>query len=162
MRSVGETMQFCSWPWKRLRGSLHEDEGSVALESALVLVAVLTLVFGLVEFCVLAYTLTVLSGAAKQGVRYAMSHGTDSNTCSGPSSGCTDSTGSNVASAVNAYLGNYLRTTTGISVQVSYPDNSSSPSSRVMVSVNYAYQPMFNFPGMSHTFSLTSESRILY
>jgi Flp pilus assembly protein TadG len=162
MRSDGETMQFCSWSWKRLRGVLHEDVGSVALESALVLVAVLTMVFGLVEFCILSYILTVLSGAAKQGVRYAMSHGTDSNICSGPSSGCTDSTGSNVVSAVNAYLGNYLRTTTGISVQVSYPDNSSSPPSRVMVSVNYAYQPMFNFPGMSHTFSLTSKSRIVY
>jgi Flp pilus assembly protein TadG len=141
---------------------LRDESGSVILETALVLTAAMTLVLGIVEVCILSYQLTVLSAAAKQGVRYAISHGTDNASCSGPSTGCGDSTAANVVSAVNAYITNYMPSTPGVSVQVTYPDNSSSPSSRVSVVVTYAYQPMTTLTGISKTFSLNSQGRIVY
>jgi Flp pilus assembly protein TadG len=146
----------------RLRLWLCDDSGSVAIETSLVLVTAMIMMLGLVEVCFLAFNLAVLNAAAKQGVRYAASHGADSSLCSGPSPGCTDTTGANVVSAVNTYLSGYLQNTSGISVQVSYPDNSSSPLSRVAVSVTYVYHPLFGFPGMANTFYLGSEGSIVY
>jgi Flp pilus assembly protein TadG len=141
---------------------LRDESGSVILETALVMAAAMTLVLGIIEVCILSYNLTVLSAAAKQGVRYATSHGTDNASCSGPSTGCTDSTAANVVAAVNAYISNYMPSTSGVSVQITYPDNSSSPSSRVSVVITYAYQPMTTLTGINETFSLNSQGRIIY
>jgi Flp pilus assembly protein TadG len=91
--------------------------------------------FLIFEFCMAIYTYSVLGNAAREGVRYAIVHGTDNSSCSGPSSGCADSGGNNVTAVVNSVL-----------VTISYPY------------VSYLALPGFNSPQMQ----IKAEGRIVF
>ncbi len=73
------------------------------IEFALSVWTLFLLTFLIFEFCMTIYTYSVLNNAAREGVRYAIAHGTDSSTCSGPSTGCSDSTGASVTNVVKGY-----------------------------------------------------------
>ncbi len=119
--------------------------------------------FLIFEFCMMIYTYSVLANAAREGVRYAIVHGTDSPTCSGPSSGCADSTGSNVSSVVQGYAAVSFHDLTNMTVTPSWPDAASTPSSRVLVTISYPYIAYFSLPGFhSPTMQVTAEGRIVY
>src|SRR5881296_3356116 len=67
--------------------SFRQREGGQALvEFALMVVFLMLLVVGFLELIVLGYTYNVLADSAKEGVRYAIVHGTDLDSahCSGP------------------------------------------------------------------------------
>ena len=117
---------------------------------------------GVIQFCLLVYTYGVYSEAARVGVRYAVQHGTDSTTCSGPSTGCTDTTAANVVSAVNTYAAHYVTTIAGMKVVANYPDSSSAPGSRVVVNITYTYVPFVRNKGFNQAFQIASQGRILY
>lgn len=141
--------------WSDLRGSL-------ALETGLALMLAVPVIFVVFEICMFTYTLSVLGDAARTGVRYAIVHGTDSSNCSGPSSGCADSGAANVQSAVQQDAANTLHDMSAMTVNVSYPDNSSSPPSRVIIAIHYTYVPYLNLPGLAQAMSATAEGRIVY
>jgi Flp pilus assembly protein TadG len=145
-----------------LRFRLRDEDGSLIVESALALLVVLPMVFWLFEMCMLTYTYSVLGDAARQGVRYAIVHGTDSANCSGPSSGCNDSTGTNVVSTVTNNAAISFHNLSAMTVDVTYPDASSSPSSRVNVTINYKYVPYIQLPGIAQNIQASAEGRIVY
>ena len=154
-------------PRKRMRqhrlNCLLDESGSVLIETAGSFMLVMAMVLGIVECCTMAYTYGVLSEAARNAVRYATVHGTDSTNCSGPSAGCTDSTAANVSNQVTDFAAAFLQNTSGITVNVSYPDASgSAPPSRVIVSLSYTYQPLFSLFAMHPTFQVSDEGRIVY
>lgn len=142
--------------------TLRGDNGSLMVETALALMVVLPVVFWLFELCMLTYTCGVLGDAARQGVRYAVVHGTDSSTCSGPSNGCADASGSNVVSVVDNAAAYSFHNLSAMTVQVTYPDGSSAPSSRVNVTVDYTYVPYIQLPGIAQKIQTTAEGRIVY
>jgi Flp pilus assembly protein TadG len=108
-------------------GLIRSEDGSLVVETALSLLVVMPMVFWLFEMCMLTYTYSVLGDAARQGVRYAIVHGTDSGNCSGPSSGCGDTSAANVKSVVNAAAAYSFHDLTRMTVQVTYPDLASNP-----------------------------------
>jgi hypothetical protein len=115
------------------------------------------------EFSMLAYTYATLGDAAQEGIRYAMMHGTDSANCSGPSSGCGDSTGANVKSVVNSVAAAAFHDTSAMTVTPSWPDSSSAPGSRVKVTISYSYIPYVKIPGnYLPTLHLIAEGRIVF
>jgi hypothetical protein len=61
------------------------DEGSMLIEFSLSIWTLFLVTFLIFEFCMAVYTYSVLGNAAREGVRYAIVHGTDSSSCSGPS-----------------------------------------------------------------------------
>ncbi|MGC1783250.1 MAG: TadE family protein [Acidobacteriaceae bacterium] len=132
------------------------------VESALALLVVLPMVFWLFEMSMLTYTYSVLGDAARQGVRYAIVHGTDSSNCSGPSTGCADSAGANVSSVVKTYAAYSFHNLSNMQVSVTYPDVSSSPPSRVNVTINYTYVPYIQLPGIVHSIQMSAQGRIVY
>lgn len=138
------------------------SSGSGSIETALALILAFPVLFAVFELCIFAYAQALLSDAARVGVRYAIVHGTDSSICSGPSTGCADSSGTKVASAVLNYGSAYFAPLSGANVSVTYPDSSSAPPSRVQVSVSYNYVPLIFKAGISHTMNATSEGRIVY
>jgi len=138
------------------------QEGSVAIETTLAFMILMVFVLGIVEFSMMGYTYSVVAEAARQGVRYATLHGTSSARCSGPSTGCTDSSASKVTDSVTTYVVNFAGNVSGTSVNVNYLDGSSAPSSRVLVWVTYTYAPMFKLPGFAQNFQVSSEGRIVY
>jgi len=151
--------------WKEIRtGHLACDSnGSMLLEFSLSVWTLFLVAFLIFEFCMLVYTYSVLGDAAREGVRYAIVHGTDSTTCSGPSTGCGDTAGSNVTSVVNGYAAVSFHDTSGMTVTPSWPDGTSTPSSRVVVTISYPYVPYLYLPGFNApTMHITAEGRIVY
>jgi len=81
--------------------------GQALTEFAMVVPFFLLLLYGIVEFGRYVYTVQVLNNAAREGARYAIVHGAESGTSSGPMPGGTeisdDPTGENVKDAVRKY-----------------------------------------------------------
>jgi Flp pilus assembly protein TadG len=140
-----------------------ETGGSALLEFSLSVWTLLLMAFLIFEFCMMVYTYSVLGDAAREGVRYAVVHGTDSSSCSGPSSGCGDSTGSNVTAVVNGYAAVSFHNTSGMTVTPSWPDGTSTPASRVVVTITYPYIPYLYLGIISApTMTIVAEGRIVY
>jgi Flp pilus assembly protein TadG len=136
--------------------------GSSTIETALALIIAFPIIFAAFELCIFTYAQAALSDAVRTGVRYAIVHGADSSTCSGPSQGCQDASGANVVSTVQATAGQYLTSLSAANVVVQYPDGSSSPPSRVVVTASYTYLPIFSAQSMAHTMHATAGGRIVY
>jgi Flp pilus assembly protein TadG len=143
----------------RFRRDAH---GTVMVETGLALLLAFPVIFSAFELCIFTYTQAILGDAARVGVRYAIIHGTDSTTCSGPSSGCSDQSGANVTTMVQNYAAASLNSLSGITVTPSWPDSSSAPPSRVIVTVTYTYSPFFPNTGLSMAMNATAEGRIVY
>lgn len=95
---------------KHLLAIFRRDEGQNLVEYALILIASLMLLFGIVEFSRALYTYHFVSHAAREGARWAMVNGA---TCSCDSS-CTytpcDNATPNYGGATEADVQNYVTT----------------------------------------------------
>jgi Flp pilus assembly protein TadG len=150
---------------RRLAPELGRDTGGSALiETSLALLLAMPLFFSAFEICMFTYTQSVLGDAARVGVRYAIVHGSDSSICSGPSVGCSDQSGANVVTMVKNYAAQFIGAPGGLTVTVSYPDNSAGPQARVGVTVTYKYSPFFQNTGSSTLIPMyaTGGGRIVY
>lgn len=135
-----------SWSWSR---RLQREEGQAQVEFALSIMVVLFVVFFAWELLMAMYTASVMADAAKEGVRYAIVHGSNSSLCSGPnpSNPCaSDPAGAEVVNTVKTYAKASLHNTSAITVTVTYPDGNNDPPSRVAVTVTYSYVPYINLP----------------
>jgi Flp pilus assembly protein TadG len=144
--------------------NLNADEsGSAAVETALSFIMMMTLVLGIVGFAMMVYTYSVYQDAARYGVRYAVVHGSDNSTCSGPTTGCSDPTGGHVVDAIRTYARPYAAAISGMNIQVSYPDSGGcTPPSRVIVTITYTYTPLFSVLPKGLVFQTSSQGRIVY
>jgi Flp pilus assembly protein TadG len=150
----------------------RSSRGQASVEFALTIVFVMVIILGAIEMIMLIYTYSVLADAAKEGVRYAIVHGTQvgGSNCSGPGSTgpgvtgitCTDSSGTNVQNAVLAYAAMTFHDTSTMTITPTYPDGSSAAPSRVRVDVAYPYLPFFGLGWPSVTVNATAEGRIAF
>lgn len=121
----------------------RRDAGQAMVEFALVIVFIFLLFVGILQMILLMHAYNTLADAAKEGVRYAIVHGTGTGkaSCSGPgtvpsvnpSVACTDSKGTNVVNDVANFAGmsfqnivttNYqCATPSGDSINVCYDPN---------------------------------------
>lgn len=67
----------------------HGEQGASLVETALSIVILLTVIFGVFEICLAVYSYHFISEAAREGTRYAIVRGS---TCSGFTSACPAST----------------------------------------------------------------------
>jgi Flp pilus assembly protein TadG len=148
-----------SLPMKK--SSKKRQAGQAAVEFALIIVFLMVFLLSFIEITALLYTYSVLADSAKEGVRYGVVHGSLSSTCNGPGTGC-DAGAAGVKAAVNAYATGSLNNTAGMTVTPTYPDGTSTPSSRVRVVVSYPYQPLFGLGWPTVTVNAASEGRITF
>jgi Flp pilus assembly protein TadG len=148
-----------SLPMKK--SSKKRQAGQAAVEFALIIVFLMVFLLSFIEITALLYTYSVLADSAKEGVRYGVVHGSLSSTCNGPGVGC-DSGAAGVKAAVTTYATGSLNNTAGMTVTPSYPDGTSTPSSRVRVVVSYSYQPLFGLGWPTVTVNAASEGRITF
>ena len=133
------------------------------LEFSLSIWTLFLLTFLIFEFCMTVYTYSVLSNAAREGVRYAIVHGSNSTSCSGPSPGCGDPTGANVTAWVRSYASVSFHDLSGMTVAPSWPDGTAAPSSRVLVNITYPYIAYLALPGFNPpTMQVTAEGRVVF
>jgi Flp pilus assembly protein TadG len=156
----GHVCDFPARIWRRLR--LRSDSGSATIETAISLSILFSLSFWLFEMSFFTYTYAVLDEAAHEGIRYAIVHGSNSSNCSGPTTGCTDTTGANVSTVVKTVAKNSFHNISVITVTVTYPNSSAAPGSQVNISISYPYVPFFKLPGFSQTATVSAEGRIVF
>jgi Flp pilus assembly protein TadG len=105
----------------------------------------------------------VIADAAREGVRYAIVHGSSratgsaQNDASGPSSNPTQ-----VVSVVDNFAGTGPLTTSRLIVSVTYPGSSNAPGQTVNVSVIYPYDPFVTYFPATFRLGSVSQGVILY
>jgi Flp pilus assembly protein TadG len=107
------------------------ERGQAIIESALILLAFCVVIFGAMDFALLAMASNFVSYAAGEGARYAMVHGTASGS---PTDGAA------VQTFVRG-LAAGIPNASAIEVNTTWPVDQ-NPGSPVKVSVTYSYQPM--------------------
>jgi len=163
---------------KWLRPARYSDAGQASVEFILTMSFLVFLVVAIFELAIFIYTYSVLADAAKEGVRYAIVHGTNSSASSGPSSGtatsppCT-SANATTGSSVSAVIGqvrnfaglsfhNNSSSNTNLNIYVCYLDGDNKLNSQVEVAVSYAYQPVFGLRWPTVTVFANSNGRIVF
>jgi Flp pilus assembly protein TadG len=167
----------------RARRLATDASGQAMVEFALVITFVVILFVAVLEMIFLMHTYNTLADAAKEGVRYAIVHGTGSSTanggvgCSGPGTAtgvipsvtCTaDTSATYVKNAVTKYADLSMQNVTNSNVNVDYNPNSVNPSScsqpgcMVKVTVSYVYHPFFGLGWPSVTIHAAADGRIMY
>jgi len=146
-----------------MRRLLTNQSGSVLVETSIAYMLGMAMVLGTIELAAMCYTFGVVSEAARTGVHYASIHGADSSNCSGPTTGCGDPTAAHVVSQVTAFAATFTKSASLMTVTVTYPDGGGSTApSRVLVTVNYTYHPLFGISAIGHVFKVAEQGRIVY
>ena len=161
----------------RLVANRRSELGQALVEFSLTILFVFLLFVGMMEVIFLMYAYNTLADAAKEGIRYAIVHGTGSSTvnggvgCSGPGTAgvtCADPTGTNVKNTVANFANLSMQSISAASnVTVDYNPNSangtacSAPGCIVQVTVNKTYQPFFGLGWPSVTLYAVADGRIM-
>ena len=129
-----------------MRAKIHtrwrRQRGQSLVETAIMIVLILTVVFSVFELGWLMYTYSVLADAANEGVRYAIVH-----------SGADPS---GTQARVKTFAGTSMHDVRALTTAVTFPDGSAAPPNRVRVTVTYAYipyLPKFSMAPTMHTFA---------
>src|SRR5260370_11649986 len=163
------------------KSGLRSDRGQATIEFALVIIFLMVMVLSIVEMIFLMNTYNVLADSAKEGVRYAIVHGTNNSQPSEPTCPCADIDGPPAPSGTNPgygsgygvvktfakYLLHYV-TGTKMTVTVTYgPADTPSVTplnktpNRVQVVVAYPYKPFFGLGWPTITVNAAAEGRIM-
>lgn len=143
----------------------RSDEGQGQIEFVLSVLTIMFTIFWTWEVVLAVYTYNVLSDAAKEGVRYAIVHGSNNAFCSGPqpAAGCpsskgmtaptlcdgstpkADTAGTDVVTTVTCYAKLSLHDISGMTVTPSWVTNNQAPN-QFNLTVKYTYVPFLALP----------------
>ncbi len=160
---------------------LRSDRGQATIEFALVVIFLFVVVLSIIEMIFFMHTYNVLADSAKEGVRYAIVHGTHNSQPSGPTCPCADIDGPPAPPGTNpGYASGYgvvktfaqysLHDVTGtkMTVTVTYGPADTPPvtplnrtPNRVQVVVAYPYKPFFGLGWPTITVNAAAEGRIM-
>jgi Flp pilus assembly protein TadG len=149
------------------KNMLPPAEGQAAVEFALTILVVIFVVFWAIELIMMIYTYVVLAEAAKEGVRYAIVHGSNNSLRSGPVCPCPAIDGPPGTGVVKSTAKWSLHDTSTMTVTVSYLDNSGNPATNVepptmvRVVVSYPYRAFFSFGWTALTVRAAAQGRIM-
>ena len=139
---------------RKIRARKHEL-GQAPVELAFSVIFVIVLIAGFIELVVLLYAYVSVGDAAKEGTRYAIVHGTLSNSCNGPGDPLNagiacDATYAGVISAITNYANASGQTVTSGEITITYTNPTggsacSAPSCGVQVTIAHPYRPFFGF-----------------
>lgn len=155
----------------------HSVRGQAQVEFSLVIVLLIVTLVSILELILLMHTYNTVADAAKEGLRYAIVHGSgNSIPCvqgsttdiTGPAAppGTVPGYGSGYG-VVQTYAQYSLHNMAGMTVSVSYPDYvnaanpGNNPPSRVQVTVAYPLHPIFGFGWPTVTVYSAAEGRIM-
>jgi Flp pilus assembly protein TadG len=147
-----------------------QTRGQAAVEFALVVLFIFILFVSMLEIIFMMHAYNTLADSAKEGVRYAIVHGTGNSSCSGPGTGTITCSGSPyplVQAAVTNYAGLSLHSTSAMTINVDYNPNSANgtacnvPGCMVKVTVQYPYQPLFGLGWPTVTIYAAASGRIM-
>jgi Flp pilus assembly protein TadG len=148
----------------------RDSRGATMVEFSLTFLVVAFVLFLLVEFALWIHCYNTLADAAKAGVRYAVVHGsgTDTGVQAGPSSCTTNPCASDcthnitpVVTEVQKWASFSIYSTSSITVNVCYLDGKNSAPNRVRVTVSNNVTPFFGVFGGSPPVTAAAQGRIV-
>ena len=144
------------WTLKSKRHS--KNRGHAVVEFLLSIICLMIVIMWVLQFMLLIYTYVLLAGAAKEGVRYAVIHGPNNASASGPA---------NVTNVVNTAknFAGFDGTNCAAGkpcITVTYPDGTNDLNNRVRVTVSYPFVSLFNFGWTTPTINAAAQGRIIY
>src|SRR5882724_8916929 len=110
-------------PW------LNRERGQSLVETSMMVVVILTVVFSIFEICQLMYTYSVLANSANEGVRYAVVR-----------SGIV-ADDANVKDHVSKFAKMSMHNVNAMTDDVLLPDGTAVAPHRVQVKISYTYIP---------------------
>lgn len=174
MKTLLNRLRHTSRRWQR-----RDDEGQATqIEFILSILTIMFTIFWTWEVVLAVYTYNVLSGAAKEGVRYAIVHGSNNCSAQGPggtaqtctgvttqtlcdgSTSSVSSAGTDVKTTVTCYAKLSLHDISGMTTTVTWPDSTNTAGSKVNIVVTYAYVPFLALP-ITPTLTTASQGRIV-
>ena len=142
---------------RRLRVARRGEGGQALAEFAMVSLVFFMLVFGMVDIGRAVWHYNTLAQATREGTRYAIVHGADSSDPSGP--GSASYTPPNSDTQVSQVVENHATSLNAelLTVEATWTDGTNDPGSRVTVSAQYTFEPLFNMFGIL-AFDMSSSS----
>ena len=134
---------------RMLRVFRRREHGQALVEFSLIAIVFFILVFGMIDIGRAVWNYNTLAQATREGTRYAIVHGADSTTPSGPGNDAA------VQAEVEKFGGGL--NLSQLTVQTTWLNDSNTSGSSVTVTSQYAYEPIFNFLGVI-SFNMTSSS----
>lgn len=170
----------------KVKVNRRSERGQSMVEFMLVIIFVFLLFVSMIQMILLMHAYNTLGDAAKEGVRFAIVHGTGFGSgCSGPGSvkltpsvSCSDTSTNcpthcdSVVNAVTNFASVSFQNVSASNVTVSYNPSSanssnpnfgaacSQPGCAVKVTVSYTYQPLFGFSWPSFTLNAAADGII--
>ena len=143
--------------------SLNREEGGSLLEIPLMSVVFIIILLSVVEMGRMVLVYTTVANAARTGVRYAIVHGSD-RTGTGVNGPSSSGSTTQVQTVVKNFASGGLLTTSNLTINVTYPDGTNTPGSRVSVQVTYPYDPLVSYfkTLLNDTVGSTSEGVIAF
>ena len=154
----------------------HSACGQAQVEFSLVIVLLIVTLVSILELILLMHTYNTVADAAKEGLRYAIVHGSGNSTPCKPGS-TTDIDGpaappgtvpgyGSTYGVVKTYAQYSLHNMAGMTVTVKYLDNvplanANNPPNRVQVIVAYPLHPIFGLGWPTVTVNAAAEGRIM-
>ena len=130
---------------RHLPTRFRNQKGQSSIETALMMVVILTVLFSVFEICELMYVYTVMADAAQEGARFAVVH-----------SGVV-ANDPNVIAHVQRFAKMSMHDVSAMAVTVELPDTTNAPPHRVRVKVAYSYVPYLHTlmpnPPSIHTYA---------
>jgi hypothetical protein len=148
------------------------QRGQAAIEFLFTVLFVMLFVLGFLELVMLLFSYNVLADSAKEGVRFAIVHGTASTSCNGPGDPLDltivcDNTNAGVKNAVTRYANHSGQVITNAQITVTYANPAggaicSRPGCSVEVQVAHLYRPLFGLGWPTVTMHATSEGVVTF
>lgn len=143
---------------------VKDCRGQSLVEFALVSLALVMFLFGVVEMCRLVLVYTTIANAARAGVRYATVHGTDNSVSVTAVQGVVNG----FLSAATVYTPNATVNVCYASSLATYTSCTSSsgspgaPGTAVTVSISYPYNPLTSYFPFNVNLASTSQGVIAF
>ena len=144
-------------PQKRAHVLRGREEGQALVEFALVGIALMLIIFGMIDVGRAVWNYNTLAQATREGTRYAIVHGADSSNPSGPESANFTPPSDDVMVRQTIEKFGAGLNPGRLTVESEWLDGDNQRGNSVKVTSSYDYQPMFNFFG-ALSFTLTSSS----
>jgi Flp pilus assembly protein TadG len=148
------------------RKNTLNTRGQTLVETSMALLVAIPVILWSFEMGMFCYTLGQYQYAARAGVQYAISHGTDAPDCSGPggtvNSSCPDPTGADISDLVANVSHSSGHVLMSSQVKVSWGDLDNNPASPVTVTISAPYQPYVDLPFVPAIITGTATGQIVY
>jgi hypothetical protein len=136
------------------------------IESSVALLVAIPVILWAFEMSMYCYTIGQYQYAARAGVQYAISHGTDASNCSGPggsvNTSCPDTQGALVSRLVADLSQSSGHAMVANQVKASWPDGNNNPASHVTVTITAPYIPYVNLPFLPPTVEGAATGEVIY